>query len=158
MLKAEIVSDFIHDRQRWHDLELSCGERELMRDGYGRLYRKARKCFHRAAASGKAEDWHRLRRWVKYLALSLPVIADDSKAKALAARYAKLGRQLGDLNDLDVLASRLKQLPDSRAMSPREAIAMIEQRALAQQKKCHKHAIWLFDHKKKQRELGFLAG
>ncbi len=148
VLKAEIVSGFIHDRQRWHDLELSCGKRELMRNGYGRLYRKARKCFHRAAASGKAEDWHRLRRWVKYLALSLPVLADDSKAKVLAARYAKLGRQLGDLNDLDVLASSLKQLPDKNAMSTHQAIALVEQRADALQKKCHKRASRLFDHKK----------
>ncbi|SDT91357.1 CHAD domain-containing protein [Halopseudomonas salegens] len=149
LLKAEIVSGFIHDRQRWHDLKLSCGKRELMHDGYGRLYRKARKCFHRAAASGNnAEDWHRLRRWVKYLALALPVLADDNKARALAGRYARLARQLGDLNDLDVLATSLKQLPDKNDMSTYQAIALVEQRADVLQSKCHKKSRRLFGQKK----------
>ncbi|TVP90431.1 MAG: CHAD domain-containing protein [Pseudomonadaceae bacterium] len=144
LLIEDIAVRFAQDRQRWQDLELTCGRRELMRKGYGRLYRKARKCFRRASKGGSAEDWHRLRRWVKYLALALPVIADDSVTKATSRRYARLAEKLGELNDLDVLATRLKQLSGKNGKSACQAIAQVEQRAERVQKKCHKQARRLF--------------
>lgn len=146
LMTADIVSRFAQDRELWQGLELSCGRRELIRDGYyGRLYRKARKRFRQAARSGNAEDWHRLRRWTKYLAaLARAVIVDDSSANAAAKHYANLAGKLGDLHDLHMLAASLRALPNQDEPSTRLAIELAEQRADSLQSKCHRKARRLF--------------
>lgn len=145
LMTADIVSRFAQDRERWQALALTCSRRELIRHGYGRLCRKARKRFRKAARSGSAADWHRLRRWTKHLAaLALPVAADDNTAAAAAKRYADLAEKLGDLHDLHVLAANLRSLPDQEKTSLRQAIELVEQRADALQKKCHRKSRRVF--------------
>jgi len=157
LMTADIVSRFAQDRERWQMLELACGRRELIRDGYGRLYRKARKRFRKAAKSGSAVDWHSLRRWTKYLAaLALPVAVDDSSAEAAAKRYADLAGKLGDLHDLHVLAASLKSLPDHDESSIHQAIAVVEQRADLLQSKCYRTSKRLFRARPKLKEAEFV--
>ncbi|MDO9319823.1 MAG: CHAD domain-containing protein [Gammaproteobacteria bacterium] len=153
LMTADIASRFAQDRERWQRLELGCSRRELIRDGYGRLYRKARKRFLKAARSGNAVDWHSLRRWTKYLAaLALPVAADDSNAESAAKRYADLAGKLGDLHDLHVLAASLKSLPDHDESSIHQAIAVLEQRADLLQSTCHRKSKRLFRVRPKSKE------
>lgn len=153
VMTADIVSRFAQDRERWQRLELDCGRRELIRDGYGRLYRKARKSYRQAAGSGNPADWHRLRRWTKYLAaLAMQVAADDSRAEVAAKRYAQLAGKLGDLHDLHVLAASLKSLPDHEEPLIRQAIALVEQRADSLQGKCQRKSKRLFRARPKLKE------
>jgi CHAD domain-containing protein len=153
VMTAEIVSRFAQDRERWQRLELDCGRRELIRDGCGRLYRKARKSYRQAARSGNPADWHRLRRWTKYLAaLAMPVAVDDSNAEAAAKRYAELARKLGDLHDLHVLTASLKSLPDQEKPLIRQAIALVELRADSLQSKCQRKSKRLFRARPKLKE------
>lgn len=153
LMTADFIARFAQDLERWQGLDLAFGTRELIRDGYGRLYRKARKLYQQAANSGKAEDWHRLRRWTKYLAsLALPVGADNSNAKAAAKHYADLAAKLGDLHDLHVLAASLKALPTSDELSIRQAIKLVEQRADSLQGKCQKKSRLLFRARPKSKE------
>lgn len=158
LMLDDIVSRFIEDRKRWQGLELACGKRKLICDGCGRLYRKARKRFRRAAESGKSEDWHRLRRWTKYLALVLPVVANESSVRATAKYYADLADKLGDLHDLDVLAASLQKLPALEDPPIRQSIAMVEHRADKLQKKCHKKAKRLFNTRGQNRRQLAEAG
>jgi CHAD domain-containing protein len=153
VMTADIVFRFAQDRERWQRLELDCGRSELIRDGYGRLYRKARKSYRQAARSGNPADWHRLRRWTKYLAaLAMPVAVDDSNAETAAKRYAKLARKLGDLHDLHVLAASLKSLPDHEKPLLRQAIALVEQQADSLQSKCQRKSKRLFRARPKLKE------
>lgn len=153
LMTADIVSRFAQDRERWQALALACGRSELIRHGYGRLYRKARKRFRKADRSGSAADWHSLRRWTKYLAaLALPVAADDSRADAAAKHYADLAGKLGDLHDLHVLAASLKSLPDHEESLISQAIALVEQRADSLQRKCHRKSRRLFCARQKLEE------
>lgn len=140
LLVPEIVSRFALDQKWWHELELNCSRRELMRDGFGRLSRKAGKRFHQAAKSGNSRDWHRLRRWVKYMALALPTIKNDHDAKRLA-KYDALASNLGDLHDLDVLTTRLDALSEP---SIRPAISIVKDQADKLKKKCYRQAKRLF--------------
>lgn len=141
LMMEDIVSRFALDYKRWQRLELTCSKRELMRDGFGRLCRKAGKRFRQAAKSENAEDWHRLRRWVKYMALALPAVTDDDDAKRLAKRYADLAKKLGDLHDLDVLAASLHELSEPSIHS---AIPLAEHQADKLKKKCYRQSERLF--------------
>lgn len=148
LMLDDIVSRFIEDRQRWQELELACGKRKLIRDGCGRLYRKARKRSRQAAESGKSEDWHRLRRWTKYLALVLPVLKNNSNAATGEAKqYADLAAKLGNLHDLNVLAANLRAIPAVADSSMSQSIDIVERRAGKLSHKCHKKAKRLFSHK-----------
>lgn len=141
---ADIVALFAQDRERWQELDVACGRGELIRFGYGRIYRRARKRFRRAAESGDDEDWHRLRRWTKYLGLALPLVADKGATRKAAKRYARLAGKLGDLHDLDELTYCLKALPDGEEASQRRAIAVVAGRADALRSECHKRSKRLF--------------
>lgn len=147
LMQDDIVSRFIEDRQRWQGLEIVCDKRKLIRDGCGRLYRKARKRFRQAAETGKSEDWHRLRRWIKYLALVLPVLKNKSNATGEAKQYADLAAKLGNLHDLNVLAANLYAIPAVADSPMSQSIDIVECRAGKLRHKCHKKAKLLFSHK-----------
>jgi CHAD domain-containing protein len=151
VVTAATASAFAQDLARWQALELDSSERELIGDGYGRLYRNACKRYLQALESGNAEDWHSLRRWTKYLALVTPVIAEDDGANVLTKRYSVLAEKLGNLHDLEVLTAALRVLPDQDKPSTIQAIAMMEQRADSLQRKCCRKARWLFGTKTKSK-------
>lgn len=150
IMTADIASVFAQDLERWQALELDCGMRKLVGVGYCRLYRKACKRFRRAAASGCAEDWHRLRRWTKYLALVTPLMAEDGRANAAAKRYSSVAGMLGDLHDLDLLTAGLRELP----YQDREALAQMEKQRDVLQRKCCKKARRLFDSRASLKQSG----
>jgi len=98
------------DQQRWQQLDVSVSDQDLLRDGYGRLYRKGRRLVIRALDRGDIQDWHSLRKWVKYLALTLPLLGKKRKLETLNERTSQLGRYLGKLHDLDRLAIEIPAL------------------------------------------------
>ncbi|MDP2227599.1 MAG: CHAD domain-containing protein [Moraxellaceae bacterium] len=149
VVTAAIASAFAQDLTRWQALELDSNKRELIGDGYERLYRNACKRYLHALESGNAEDWHKLRRWTKYLALVTPVIVENDGAKILTKRYCDLAEKLGDLHDLEVLTAALRVLPDQDKPSMIQAIAAMEQRADSLQRKCCRKARRLFGTKSK---------
>lgn len=151
VMTAEIGSLFAQDLARWQALELECGRRELIDKGYWRLYRNARKCFRNAAASGKAEDWHRLRRWTKYLALVTPVIAKGGDDSVAAKRYSSLAEKLGELHDLQLLATALRSLSDQDSPATCQAIEVIEKQADLLQRKCYNKSRRLFSARKRSK-------
>lgn len=155
---ADIVSLFAQDRERWQGLDLACGRRELIDYGYGRLYRRGRKRFQRAVDSGEDEDWHQLRRWTKYLALALPLIADKGATRKAAKRYARLAEKLGDLHDLDELKYSLQALPGPGEASNRQAILIVVERADALRGECHKRSKRLFRSRPKDAAKRGFAG
>ena len=158
LVTAEIVSLFAQDRERWRRLDVACGRRELIDYGYGRLYRRGRKRFQRAVESGEDEDWHRLRRWTKYLALALPLVADKGGTQKAAKRLARLAEKLGDLHDLDELRYSLQALPEPEAASNRPAIAIVTERADALRGECHKRSKRLFRARPKDAAKREFAG
>jgi CHAD domain-containing protein len=149
VMTADIGSLFAQDLARWQSLELDCGRRELVGKGYWRLYRNARKCFRKAAASGKAKDWHRLRRWTKYLALVTPMVAKDDDDSVAARRYNSLAEKLGELHDLQLVAAALRSLPDQDSSSTCQAIEVLEKQADLLQQKCYKKSRRLFSSQKR---------
>ncbi|PKM21842.1 MAG: hypothetical protein CVV10_07300 [Gammaproteobacteria bacterium HGW-Gammaproteobacteria-14] len=98
------------DQQRWQQLDVSVSDQDLLREGYGRLYRKGRRLVIRALDRGDIQDWHNLRKWVKYLALTLPLLDKKRKLETLNERTNQLGRYLGKLHDLDRLAIEIPAL------------------------------------------------
>jgi hypothetical protein len=104
-----------HDLQRWQTLSIDISREALLQEGYGRLYRKARKLTHSACEADSIEQWHALRKWVKYLALTLPLSGNRKKTAALTADVTRLGKKLGKLHDLDRLLHALSALDWSRS-------------------------------------------
>lgn len=144
---SDVVDRFMRDRERWRALEITCSSSELLADGYGGLYRKARKRFRQAAASGQPKDWHRLRRWTKYLGLVLPTLASGEKAQTAAADYAALAKKLGNLHDLDLLEENLKVLNEQQASPLQPAIEVVAQRADKLRRQCERTSSQLFSHR-----------
>ena len=105
-----------HDLLRWQTLEANFGSAELIREGYGRLYRQAYKLTHSAIAADDIKLWHALRKWVKYLALTLPLLGKGSKLESLTEDVTRLGKKLGRLHDLDrlLLEAAALEWPDDK--------------------------------------------
>lgn len=105
------------DRRSWENLDASPGSDSstgrYVRTGLKRLFKKARDLHERAVTEQDIERWHDLRKWVKYLSLTVPLCGDDPATTVAAEEWARLGKSLGKLHDYDELAKRLQQLtPD----------------------------------------------
>lgn len=106
----QLRETWAEDGKRWDTLDIRISQSELISEGYGRLYRKAHRLTHSAMLNDDIQLWHSLRKWVKYLALTLPLIDSSNKLENLCADVARLGKKLGRLHDLDRLLSELAAL------------------------------------------------
>jgi hypothetical protein len=107
---AELRDGWQRDLQRWQSLTTELATAELHNEGVGRLYRKARRLAITATRNDDIQLWHALRKWVKYLTLTLPVSADDKAQARLGPDLARLGKKLGKLHDLDRLLLALSEM------------------------------------------------
>lgn len=116
----QLRESWAEDGKRWETLDINISQAELISEGYGRLYRKAHRLTHSALNNDDIQLWHSLRKWVKYLALTLPLAGDSSKLEALCADVTRLGKKLGRLHDLDRLLIELATLewPDHDSDQP----------------------------------------
>ncbi len=106
----QLRDSWAEDRKRWETLDITISHAELISEGYGRLYRKAHRLTHSALKNDDIQLWHSLRKWVKYLALTLPLAGDNNELEALCADISRLGKKLGRLHDLDRLLIELATL------------------------------------------------
>jgi CHAD domain-containing protein len=114
---SRMLSDcWQHDSQRWQTLKAEINNSDLIHEGYGRLYRKAYKLTHSAIATDDIQLWHALRKWVKYLALTLPLLGKRNKLEMLTEDITRLGKKLGRLHDLDrlLLESAALEWPENK--------------------------------------------
>ncbi|MCH8498904.1 MAG: CHAD domain-containing protein [Marinobacter sp.] len=128
------------DSVRWQSLMIQASKRELVSRGYGGLYKSARKQFKLAAQGHQKEDWHKLRKWTKYLGLTLPLIHKDNRMHEPAKAFAKLSEKLGELHDLDHLADWLTALNNSSDPLLTEAVTYIEHKADQLRRRCGRMA------------------
>jgi hypothetical protein len=102
------------DRYRWAQLsatELSDREAaQLIRRGFKILYKKSRKLYRRAVAEQDMVQWHSLRKWIKYISLTLPICGNDPVRGELTTEYVRLGKRLGKLHDFDELINAIGQM------------------------------------------------
>jgi hypothetical protein len=98
------------DYLRWQTLSLDIDTDELVYAGYGRLYRKASVIAHKAAARDDPRLWHQARKWVKYLALTLPLASDGAWLHDYLTGFHQLEKRIGQLHDLEGLLVRLMKL------------------------------------------------
>jgi CHAD domain-containing protein len=80
--------------------------------GMRRIYKKSRKLYQLAIHENDAEHWHDLRKWVKYLALALPIYGNSPTITRRTEDFTRLGRRLGKLHDHDELLLRIVGLRD----------------------------------------------
>ncbi|MEE4252125.1 MAG: CHAD domain-containing protein [Alcanivoracaceae bacterium] len=106
----QLRESWVADGKRWETLDISISQAELISEGYGRLYRKAHRLTHSALSNDDIQLWHSLRKWVKYLALTLPLAGDSHKLEDLHSDVSRLGKKLGRLHDLDRLLIELATL------------------------------------------------
>lgn len=106
----QLRESWADDSKRWQTLNVSISQTELISEGYGRLYRKAYRLTHSALNSDDIQLWHSLRKWVKYLALTLPLLGNSSKLEPLYTDITRLGKKLGRLHDLETLLTELSTL------------------------------------------------
>lgn len=106
----ELKESWAEDDKRWATLDINISQSELISEGYGRLYRKAHRLTHSALENDDIQLWHSLRKWVKYLALTLPLAGNSNKLESLCADVTRLGKKLGRLHDLDRLLIELATL------------------------------------------------
>ena len=110
LASGQLRESWAEDLKRWQTLDISVSQSELIAEGYGRLYRKAHRLTHSALDNDDIQLWHSLRKWVKYLALTLPLAGDSDKLKDLCDDITRLGKKLGRLHDLDRLLIELATL------------------------------------------------
>ena len=128
------------DYLRWQSLDITAGKRELVLRGYGGLYRTARKQFKLALQGLHKEDWHQLRKWTKYLGLTLPLIHKDDRLQETSRAFAKLAEKLGELHDLDHLGDWLVTLNTPPDPHLSVAIDYIEGKAHGLRRRCERKA------------------
>lgn len=106
----QLEESWAEDSKRWETLDINISQSELISEGYGRLYRKAHRLTRSALENDDIQLWHSLRKWVKYLALTLPLAGNRNKLESLSADVTRLGKKLGRLHDLDRLLIELATL------------------------------------------------
>ncbi len=120
---------FQEDLDAWQALKRKGEDQDVIRKGYLTLYRQLRQQALETLSEGKDEDWHRLRRDVKYLQYQLePLGGTLADAEVDIKRIRKLGSQLGDLHDLHMLGDQLKRrLKKTGDAELREALVCVRQ-------------------------------
>jgi len=113
----EMLQIWRRDQDRWESLRIDSNDSQLSnrkaRKGLQRIFKKARNLHQRAVAENEIEHWHALRKWVKYLSLTVPLCGDDPATAIAAKEWARLGKSLGKLHDHDELVKRIAGLgPD----------------------------------------------
>lgn len=115
--RDEVIQTWRRDQDRWDRLQVDSDDppqnNRTVRGGLQRIFKKARNLHQRAVAENEIEHWHALRRWIKYLSLTVPLCGDDPATTIAAKEWARLGKSLGKLHDHDELAKRIADLgPD----------------------------------------------
>lgn len=110
-----VASAWQCDRRRWEGVDVgsdaaSPSSRDV-RIGLRRIFKNARKLHQRAVVEQDIERWHELRKWVKYLSLTIPLCGDDPATTIAAGEWARLGKSLGKLHDYDELVKRIDSPP-----------------------------------------------
>jgi len=110
-LRPAMLAAIDSDRDDWRLLVLP-DDRALVEHGLGRAYRKTRRRAETAQRTGSHPDFHRWRRWVKYLRYQFEALFEVAPT-GIGERIEDLrtlGRTLGVRNDLAVLRGRLREL------------------------------------------------
>lgn len=118
-------------------LPAGAGNFDLLLDGLVRTARKSRRALRRARDSGAAGDFHRWRKWTKYLAFQLLYIQSLAPRElgAMAEKFARVAELLGEGHDLELV--RARALETVSAIPARQALlALID----AEQARCHAEA------------------
>ena len=116
----QVRQAFADDLADWRALRIKGGDEALLDQGLRRSWRKIRNRILKALDSDRLEDWHALRKWIKYLGYQLQWLERCGLESPLpAARMQEFGRDLGRLHDLHVLISHVRdqveQFPDRDA-------------------------------------------
>lgn len=117
---TELQHHWLQDARRWQALTSTADAATLRKRGFGRLYRKAARLARAARCEDDIRLWHRLRKWVKYLSLTLPLAGQSSSQRALIEEFERLGKKLGQLHDLHQLVLRIDRL-DWQQTAPQQA-------------------------------------
>lgn len=143
----QLRESWADDGKRWQTLDINISQAELISEGYGRLYRKAHRLTHSALNADDIQLWHSLRKWVKYLALTLPLLGDSSKLEALCSDITRLGKKLGRLHDLDRLLIEMATLewPEQDSERPAYVSHLIRREIGTVLEECTALAKSLFD-------------
>ena len=111
---AEVLRRLAAVRQRWP--RVGDVEAAVITDGLARSYRRGRIGLDAAAAGEHARDFHRWRKWVKYLRYQLEAIGGDP---AVVTSLTELGERLGLEHDhtvfIEFCDDEINLLPDRRA-------------------------------------------
>lgn len=120
----EVVAAFRADLEQWQSLALDIDDETLVKDGFGRTYRRARTLGFDALTGEAPEPWHEFRKWTKYLFYQMEPLASALEKNDLRAEdLNKLGKKLGKLHDLHVLLDELaaqerkKNTPEDAAIT-----------------------------------------
>jgi CHAD domain-containing protein len=104
----EVVAALRADLERWQTLALDIDDKTLVKDGFGRTYRRARTLGFDALTGDAPEPWHEFRKWAKYLFYQMEPLAPALEKNDLRPEdLNKLGKKLGKLHDLHVLLDEL---------------------------------------------------
>lgn len=152
--RDEVLAVWQRDRDRWESLgQVDEGSRaqsdSQVRKGLKRLFKKARNLHQRAVSENAIEHWHDLRKWVKYLSLTIPLFGSDPATAIAAEEWVRLGKSLGKLHDFDELAKQIADLqPEAIEKSQADrAIRWIESKRDRLCVECDMHARRLLAHR-----------
>lgn len=102
-------SAFQRDAERWAACTCAISDEQLLREGCGRLYRRARRLAQRARKTGDVEAWHRCRKQTKYLGYNLSLLLGEDDPRSMRSELGALGEQLGELHDLSRLRAHVRR-------------------------------------------------
>ena len=110
----DLKETFKEDLEAWRSLKLDGEDQALVDIGLRRSWRKIRNRILQALDSDRLEDWHALRKWVKYLGYQLAWLEQCGLDSPLPTRQMQdFGRDLGGLHDLHVLINHVRDHTDS---------------------------------------------
>ena len=128
--RQKLIEALDADRRQWEKLELGRADASLLEHGLRDTYARARRSGRFAARGQRSEDFHRWRRWTKYLFYQLEVIErfDPERLSRYIRELKSLGKLLGRSQDYAVTRRLVRDKLDLQKQDQRRALSAIDRK------------------------------
>ncbi len=128
--QQKLIEALEADRHQWQKLELGRADASLLEHGLRETYARARRSGRYAARGQRAEDFHRWRRWSKYLLYQLEILErfDPDRLSRYIRDLKALGKLLGRSQDHAVTRRLVRDTLDLQKEDRRRVLKAIDRK------------------------------
>ena len=128
--QQQLIEALEADRRQWEEIELGRADASLLEHGLRDTYARSRRSGRFAARGQRAEDFHRWRRWSKYLLYQLEILErfDPDRLSRYIHDLKSLGKLLGRSQDYAVTRRLVRDRLDLQEEDRRRVLKAIDRK------------------------------